>query len=267
MVNSLTRLSSGLALAALLTAALLLGTACASQAAPEPTATPVPTPTPALDPAVLLTETAASMRATQSLKFSVTHETGSIYIVTFSAKVTDVAGSWDANLGADFTADAYLVSGPDAEPTSGTYVQMPGVITPDAYYLTDPLSGTWIKQLATQAPIPVDRLAEIVADMIMEVGDPVLVGQDMVDDVAAYQISGAAPASVMDWLPLTAEAGQTLQLDIWTDVEGKVLRRLRATGAVGEFDQPDTVRSITLTNINEPVTIEPPDDYIDLTGG
>ena len=41
-------------------------------------------------------------------------------------------------------------------------------------------------------------------------------GQDMVDDVAAYQISGAAPASVMDWLPLTAEAGQTLRLDIWT---------------------------------------------------
>ena len=82
-----------------------------------------------------------------------------------------------------------------------------------------------------------------------------------------YKISGSAPASVMNWLPITAEDGQTLQVEVWTDVEQKMLRRLSAVGPVGQFDQPDTVRSITLTGINEPVTIEPPDSFIDLTGG
>ncbi|MCE2499667.1 MAG: LppX_LprAFG lipoprotein [Dehalococcoidia bacterium] len=257
MVHSLTTLPTALVLIALLT----LATACATQDTPEPTATPN------IDPAALLAETAANVKATRSAMFSVTHETGSIFIRPFSAKITEVTGSWDADKGADFTADAYLVPNPETEPTSGTYIQMQVVITREGYYAADPLSGAWIKQSPTLSPIPVDRLAEIMAEVVAETGNPVLMGQEVVADTNAYKISGTAPASVMNWLPITAQEGQILQVEIWTGVEERMLRRLRATGPVGQFDRPDTVRSITLTDINEPVEIEPPDNFVDLTGG
>ena len=244
-----------------LMAVLALVVACGSPTTPEPTATP------AIDPVALLTETAANLRAAQSAKFHVTHESGSIFIRAFSAKITEVAGSWDADLGADFTVDAYLVSSPETEPESGTYIQMKTVITPDGYYNADPLSGAWIKQSPKLAPIPAGRLHEIIADVVAAVADPTLAGQETLDDTATYKISGTAPASTMDWLPVTAEEGQILQVEVWTGADQKLLRRLRATGAVGQFDDPDTVRSITLTGINEPVAIEPPDNFIDLTGG
>ena len=78
---------------------------------------------------------------------------------------------------------------------------------------------------------------------------------------------GEAPASALDWLPLTAEEGQRVHIELWTDTEERQLRRMRLTGAVGMFDQPDTVREILLTNINGAVAVEPPSEFTDLTGG
>ena len=233
--------------------------ACGGPSGPEPTATP--------DAAALLAETEANLRSTRSAQFHLAHDAGSIFVRAFSAKITEVSGSWDASLGAEFAVDAYLVTSPDAEPESGVYIQMETVITPDGYYNSDPLSGSWIKQSPDLAPIPVANLNHIVADVVVAITDPVLSGAEDVDGVPAHRISGAAPSSTMNWLPITAEEGQTLRIEVWTDTERKLLRRLRATGPVGQFDQPDTVRTISLTGINETVVIEPPDNFVDLAGG
>ena len=72
---------------------------------------------------------------------------------------------------------------------------------------------------------------------------------------------------LLDWLPLNPTADQTVQMEVWTDTEHKLLRKLRIAGPVGAFDQPDTVREILLTNIDGTVTIQPPDEFVDLTGG
>ena len=71
----------------------------------------------------------------------------------------------------------------------------------------------------------------------------------------------------MDWLPLSAEADQTVRIEVWSDTGQRQLRKLRVTGAVGTFDQADTEREILLTNINGTVSIDPPEEFTDLTGG
>ena len=128
--------------ALVMAALVMLAVACGSQDTREPT------PTPMIDAAALLTETAGNIRTTRSVKFSVTHESGSIFIRPFSAKITEVEGSWDADLGANFIADAYLVPNPEAEPTSGTYIQMQVVITPEAYYTARSTDGSMDKTVA-----------------------------------------------------------------------------------------------------------------------
>ena len=251
-------------------ALIALGIACAGPPAPTaaPTPTPVPpTPTPLPDPALLIAETAANLRALQSAEFVVRHETGAIFIPGLNAKMTEASGAWESEQGAELAIDAYLVPDVQTDAESGIYIQMLAVIASDAYYATDPLSGTWLKQPPAMSPIPVDRLNILVGDLVAGVSDPVLNGRESLDGQAAYIISGEAPAMLLDWLPLNPSADQTVQMEVWTDTERKLLRKLRIAGPVGAFDQPDTVREILLTNIDGTVTIQPPDEFVDLTGG
>ena len=244
----------------------VVASACAGPSAPAATAVP-PTPTPLPDPASLLAETTANLRGLQSTEFALRHEAGAIFLPAFSAKLTEARGVWDAQQGAELEVDAYLVPDAQTEAESGIYLGMQSVITPDAYYGTDPFSGAWLKQPQSFVPIPVTELNHLIADLVDMVDAPVLEGSEEVDGVAAHKISGEAPAAVMDWLPLSAEAGQTVRIEVWTGTEEKLLRKLRVTGPVGSFDQTDTVREILLTNINGEVNIQPPDQFTDVTGG
>ena len=257
---------TGALLVTIVLAVGVLALACAGSSAPAATAVP-PTPTPPPDPALLLDETAANLRDLRSTEFALRHEAGAIFLPAFSAKLTEAHGVWDAQQGAELEVDAYLVPDAQTEAESGIYLGMQSVITPDAYYGTDPFSGAWLKQPQSFVPIPVAELNHLIADLVDMVDAPVLEGSEEVDGVAAHKISGEAPASVMDWLPLSAEAGQTVRIEVWTDTEEKLLRKLRVAGAVGTFDQADTVREILLTNINGEVNIQPPDEFTDVTGG
>ena len=219
------------------------------------------------DPVALLTETAANLRAIQSAEFQLTHETGSLYVPAYSAKITDISGSWDATAGAVFAIDAYLVNSPETEVQSGSYVQVQAVATPEGYFSTEPISGLWLKQPATAAPIEVSKLQHLVADLIAAVENPVMVGQETVNGAAAYRIDGVAAASSVAWLPVEPGEGQTLQIGVWTDAAQKLPRRIDISRAIGEFDAPDTRRTITLSGFGEPSDIAPPEQFIDLSGG
>ena len=244
----------------------LLAAACGGD--PAPTATPVPpTPTPLPDPAALLRETSANLRELQSADFLVRHDPGAIFVPAFSAKMTEARGVWHAQEGADLDVDAYLVPDAQTEATSGIYFQLQLVMTPDAYYGTDPFSGAWLKQPQSNTPIPVAELNHLIADLVDMVTDAKFEGQEEVDGVSSYMVSGGAPASVLDWLQLKAEEGQRVRIALWTDAEERQLRKLRIIGAIGSFDQEDTAREILLTNINGDVVIEPPAEYLNLTGG
>ena len=262
MVNALKAAKLGLPLAALI--GILWAAAACGGAAPAAT---LPTPTPAPDAAALLAETAANLRAVQSAKFQLAHEAGSMYVPAYGAKITEISGTWDADAGADLTIDAYLVSGPDTDHETGSYVQVRAIVTPEGYFSTEPISGLWFKQPIQSAPVSVNRLQHIIADLVEAVDNPALVGEETIDGAATYRIGGDAPASALDWLPLTVDGNRSLRIEIWTDTDQKLLRRLSAVGAAGKFDAPDTHRTLVLMGIGEPVSIVPPEQFIDLTGG
>ncbi len=262
MVDALKAAKLSLSLAVLIA---IVGATLACGGGPRAPVSPTPTPVP--DPVALLEETAANLRTVRSARFQVKHEVGSMYLPAFSARITDITGAWDAEAGTELSIDAYLVSGPEATHDSGSYVQVRAIVTPEGYFSTEPISGLWLKQPASESPVSVSNLQHIVADLVDAIERPALVGEEEVDGVATYRISGDAPASAMDWLPIDASDGQSLRIEVWTDTAQKMLARLSAVGAVGEFDTPDTHRTIHLTAVDEPVTIVPPEQFIDLTGG
>ena len=256
----------------------LLAAACGGSdppAAPsEPAAAPAtqpaaeqPTPTPPPDPAALLGETAENLRQARAFSFVVEHESGSIYVSSVQAKATAAKGGWNADQGAQMTIDAYLVSGSDAPTEDGTYVELRMAVTPDSYFLTDPLSGYWTKRPLSSISIPITELNNIMADAVDAVANPLLAGEEQFDGKTVYKIAGDAPATVMAWLLLFPEEGQRVDVEIWTDAEARILRQARISGAIGQYDDVDAVRKVSVSDYNAPVNIETPgpDDYLDLS--
>ena len=139
------------------------------------------------------------------------------------------------------------------------------LVTPDSYFITDPLSGVWTKRPLNSLPVPITEIANIVGDMLDTVEAPQLAGQESVDGVETYLITGRAPATVMEWLLLEGVEGQYVEVEIWTDKERKLLQKARLSGQIGEFDGADTVRSIILTDFNGSVSVEAPTDFLDLS--
>ena len=259
----------GPAAAMALTLALLMMTAltmamaaCNGGAEPAPTATPesAPTPTPPPDPAALLRETGENLRQAETFRFDVDHESGSIYVSSVQAKAVRAVGGWNRAQGAEMTVDAYLVSGPQGATTDGTYVELNMAVTPDSYFLTDPLSGVWTKRPLENISIPIAELNRIMAEAVDAIDNPVLAGEEEIDDRNAYQINGDAPATVMAWLLLFPEEGQRVNVELWTDAEAKILRKARIAGAIGQYDDAETVRQVLITDYNATVEIETPAD-------
>ena len=226
---------------------------------PTPTLLPV-------DPQELLIAVAVNTKTIESMRFSLVHTSGSIYIDTLSAKITDVTGVWDASQGAELSIDGYLVSGPGADILDGIFVRLKLVITPDSYYLVDPTTRTWTKQPVSLIPLSIEQLAEILSDLIGGIENAKLEGDERVNGIRAYRVSGNASASVMEWTTLSTENRPDVRVEIWVNVENLMPVKARVTGPIGEFDDLDTVREITLSDINSPLVISVPQNYVDVTG-
>ena len=251
---------------------LLLGAACGGGASgtlnnqqdnppsPGPTAT-----LPPIDAQQLLTATAANMESVESMRFSLTHPSGSIYVDSLSAQITAANGVWDSYQGADLTVEGYVVSGPAAESQDGIFVRLKMVITPDSYFLVDPASRSWTKQPNSLIPLPIEELAIIMADLIREVDDARITGDERVNGVRAFRLSGVADASVMSWTGLNTSNQPDADVEIWIDAAKLLPIKARVVGPVGEYDEPGAVREIILSDINNQLVIDAPETFIDVS--
>ena len=227
---------------------------------------PTPTPTPP-SPQALLTAAAAQTETIRSMRFEVSHSAGSIFVDSISAKIVDVEGVWDAEQGAEFIIGGYLVSGPAADVADGIFAQMKMVVTPDSYYLVDPVSRTWTKQPYQMIPIEVEQLAGIMAEIIRGIENPRLRSDAEVDGVWAYRIEGNAPTSVMQWTMLDVAGQPDVRVTIWISKGDLMPIKASITGPVSEYDAEDTVRELVISEINAPHAINTPKNYIDVSGG
>lgn len=219
------------------------------------------------NPQDLLTESAAAIRGINSLKFSLTHQRGSIYYRDDAGshiKATEITGEWDAAVGLSLAIDAYLVRSRNVEPTSGTYFPLQMILVHDGLYITDPLSGQWVLQSPDLAIIPVEALNEAMAALVYQVETPNLDDVEDINGREAYRVSGRIPAAAVDWLSIDLNENASADIILWVDRQDRLPRQVHLVGAIGEYDDPGTVRQLLLTDFNQSVRIDPPDVFIDV---
>ena len=226
-----------------------------------------PTPTPALTAPEILAGSAALTEAAQSMRFTLGHPNGSIFVDGISAKITDAEGIWNAEEGAELTVGGFLVSGPAASIDDGIFVQLKLVVTRDAYYLVDPTSRAWTKQPYGAVPLEVERLASVMAELMRGIEDPELLDDVVIDGDPAYQIRGGAPASAMEWTLLEASNRPDVTVLLSIDKADLLPRKALIIGPIGPYDADDTARELIISDINSPLPITLPQNFVDVSGG
>ena len=223
--------------------------------------------TPPPDPQALLTETAAALREVQSFKLQLTHQRGSIYARDDTGahiKATEINGAWDADAGLALTVDAYMVRSRNVEATSGSYFPLSMILVPDGLYITDPLSGQWVLQSPELALIPVEALDEVMADLVSQIEAPNLEGVEDIGGRSTYKVSGNVPASAVDWLPMELAENAQADIVLWIDREDRLPLLAHLIGAIGQYDDPATLRELRLLDFNQNVGIDVPEEFVDL---
>ena len=137
------------------------------------------------------------------------------------------------------------------------------ILTDGALYITDPLSGKWVRTAEQTTIIPIGRLAEVMAELVESVADPRVEGQDEVGRADAWKIAGVIRASDLEWLAIDAIENSQARVLIWIDREDRLPVKAELIGAVGRYDEPGTVRELRLRDFNDSVRIDAPTDFID----
>ena len=230
---------------ALLTVIALLA-ACSQQ----PTATPMPSPTP-VDPRAELRRTVERLLALESVSFVLEQTVGST-VLSPGIEMTEAHGSVIVPGKFDVTIEAHV---------GNLYVELGMASIDGVSYMTNPLTGQWAVVPAESIPINLLTLGSTLAGIVEAVQSPELLGKTALDGMDVYHIRGGILSEDLLELVPNADEGYPVMLEMWMEQESGTLRQATITGQVTNDDVPDALRVLTLDDINQPVTIEPPPGF------
>ena len=214
--------------------------------------TPTPTPTPEpVDPRRELQRTVQRLIDLQSASFDLEHIVGSTNLLpgvimhrAYGKAV--VPGQFEV------TVESELLF-----PRS--YLEIGMISVDGASYMTNVLNGEWAEVPPESLPINLDDFGGTLAGIVEKVQEPELLGEEEVDGEGAYRISGMVLSEDLKGLVPSASTGFEVALEMWVEKETGALRQALITGQVVATDAVDAQRKLTLDDIDQPVTIRPPD--------
>ncbi|MBC8280646.1 MAG: LppX_LprAFG lipoprotein [Chloroflexi bacterium] len=203
-----------------------------------------------IDPAPAMSQAVAQLLALESASFSLDHLKGSTVLVP-GVLMTKVAGEVSI-------PDRFSVTVEAESKFPKSYIEISIITIEDTAYMTDILSGRWNQISPDSLPFNLSGLGQTLADIVDAVQNPQVLGQERLRGVDTLHIKGQIASE--DLSELVPGAGQDFPvgLELWLDRSQGLLQQVLIVGRVVPSDDEDTVRELTLNDINQPVVIEPP---------
>ena len=232
-------------LCALLIVTAFLGVACGQT---DPTPSPTPEP---VDPKGELQRTRARLSTLQSVSFDLEHLVGTTEIIP-GVLMHRAYGSAVVPSTFEVTIESELKF-PQA------YLEVGMIRIKETAYMTSVLNGEWGTVPPQLLPIDLSDFGTKLADIVESVQNPEFLGEETLNGVPVYRISGVVLSEALSVLVPSASTGLQVSLEMWTERETGALVQSLITGQVVVSDVPDTQRKLTLKDIDQPVTVSPPD--------
>ena len=139
--------------------------------------------------------------------------------------------------------------------TLGNFAVRSSLITlGDDSYMTNPLTGAWEQVAREVSPLGFFDPQRGIGSMMTEVESPSLVEKS--DE--AFVIEGDLPVEALEPLLGGLTEGNTVNVRLTIDSDSLFLKQAILDGRVTATEPDGVVRTITLSEFNEQVTIEPP---------
>tara|TARA_Y100000758_G_scaffold19637_1_gene13649 strand:+ start:1353 stop:2039 length:687 start_codon:yes stop_codon:yes gene_type:complete len=205
-----------------------------------------------IDPGPAMSQVVAQLLALESASFTLDHLEGSTILVP-GVLMTKVSG--EVLIPGRFSI---TVEAESELPKS--YIEISIITIDDTAYMTDILSGRWNQISADSLPFNLSGLGQTLADIVEAVQEPMVIGQERLGDLDTLHIKGQIASEDLSELVPGAGQGFTVQLELWLDQSQGLLQQVHIIGRVVPTDKTNTLRQLTLEDINQPVVIEPPGD-------
>ena len=231
---------------ALMAGLLVVGllAACGSETATQP-----PSGAVEIDPEPAMRQAVDQLLALESAAFSLDHLEGSTVLVP-GVLMTKVSGVVSI-------PDRFSVTVEAESQFPKSYIEINIITIEDTAYMTDIFSGRWNQISADALPFNLTRLGQTLADIVNAVQQPRAVREERLNGVDTVLIKGQIASEDLAGLVPGAGEGYPVGLEIWLEPNG-LLRQVLIIGRVVPTDAMNTVRRLTLENINQPVEINPP---------
>ncbi len=141
---------------------------------------------------------------------------------------------------------------------SGFLVEVRVVSVDQRTYLSDPITGSWRTYESSVSPIaffdPAVGVNLILKSMTeVSLGDVAAVG-----GVPIYRVRGRLPAGAAQFIAGSYAEGSILNAELLIGTRDLFLREIRLEGRVTEEESEGIVRTLSFSDFNKPLTIEPP---------
>ena len=237
-------LASGLIYLGLLVAMLSMGLSCSgpySAGAPDGEV-PAPTPTP-INPQAILDLSGAAMTSLESFHFKLEHNTGGTLLAQNLSLIS---------------VDGYVVK-PDKlslefTGSLGNFAMRGKLIAiADQTFMTNPLNDEWQELQDQVSPLAFFDPAKGISSMMSQVTGPT------VSEIHTHEVhlAGRLPASALSPL-FGATADGVINVELTIGTPDFYLTKVVLEGRITEAELDGVVRTITLDQFNESITIEPP---------
>lgn len=214
------------------------------------TATQTLNGTSAIDPGPAMRQAVVQLLALKSAAFSLDHLEGSTVLVP-GVLMTKVYGEVSI-------PDRFRVTVEAESEFPKTYIEISIITIGDTAFMTDIFTGRWNQISVDSLPFNLSGLGKTLADIVEAVESPRVVGEERLRGVDTLHIQGNIASEDLSGLVPGAGEGFPVSLELWLDRSQGLLQQVHIIGRVVPTDAPNTVRQLTLEDINQPVTIEPP---------
>ena len=228
---------------------LFLVSACGGESAPTPTPTATPTPTP-LTLSDLFSIAGEKLAAMSTAKFSMVDEleSGAKFLgTTFKRMEAEVEAPDSFRMLADVVA-----------PGLG-FVEIEMLAVGDQAYMKLSKGAPWAPLPLEQMPFNFAGLGMTLRDVLFAIEDGAITGRESLLDTQAIRVEGSLASEALSDLITSVDSGHSVALTLWFDEAEHTLRQIRIAGQVYDDDAPETIRVLTIEDIDLPVDIQLPE--------
>jgi hypothetical protein len=215
-----------------------VGTAgCAGSGPPEPA------------PRELLQHAADATSSVNSAHFSLEQQNGNLQMMS-GIRIANAVGDVQGPDHLRMTFTMLLGGGLSAEEQL--------IVIGGQRFVTNPLTGRWQPSASVSfGPRVLDKEHGL-ANLLRAIDAPQRAPNELVDTREALHLKGILPASAFEDMLDAQQTTGVVSAEVWVGAEDFVVRIVRLEGPIDEGDDDSAVRTLRLSNVNEPVNIERP---------